>query len=343
VLFETFAQFFWKNDYPRHAVPQLKGKKVKHSLEIIAALAICGPCTVPGIARFTTSNTHIYPHKTVKGSNEASSLGKTYRKLILGRPPQKVGRIVKIKKHPGLINHQFLILTGKIDSERRSAQTYFLTLKGCLFALGFQFTEKQLSLFIQNASHNHLYFAYLNKILEDTSIEFVKKLFIEPVQSLIRNGMLILGETISFSYLLSEQLHAIEKIVFDLVGKYYGLSKRTRKNKSDLVNFDKTLKHTFYTLHPTSDWGDFVKEYFYPDDSSLEYFYLYSDGSIEVSFLYRLMRAVHFGYHSGLTENIPNKTQKIPLSKTWKQYQKFYPELKSPKERDKKKVIVIHY
>jgi len=339
VLSEYFDRYFWKNYYPRHNVNHLKGKKTKHSLEIFASLALLGPSTTREMAKFTLKKSMEYTHVILKGSNDASSLEKIYRKLIQGIPVQENKN--QSKKYPGLVDHQFLVPTEKkINSKKNPVQTYFLSLKGCFFALAFQFTNEQLSMFIKNASQNHLYFAYLKKILDDTSIEFVKRIFILPVQSIIKNGMLYLGDSISFSYVLSEHQQAINDTVFQINDNQL-IS--TKFRKSELENFKKILNHTFYTQNPTSDWQFFIKEYFYSDDNSLEFFDDYSDGHIEISLLYRLMKAVHFGYYSGFTENIPNKTQKIRHSKEWKEYKKYHSEFKSPQHRDKVKRIVKRY
>jgi len=339
VLSEYYDRYFWKNYYPRHNVNHLKGKKTKHSLEILASLAIRGPSTTREMAKFTLKESMEYTHVILKGSNHASSLEGIYRKLIQGIPIQE--NKIQSKKYPGLVDHRFLVPTEKkINSKKILVQTYFLSLKGCFFALAFQFTIEQLSMFIKNASLNHLYFAYLKKILDDTSIEFVKRIFILPVQSIIKNGMLYLGESISFSYVLSEHQQTINDTVFQ-INDYQLISAKFRK--SELENFKKILEHTFYTQNPTSDWQSLIKEYFYSDDTSLEYFDDYSDGHFEFILLYRLMRSVHFGYYSGLTENIPNKTQRILRSKDWKQYKKYYPEFRSPEHRDKVKRIVVRY
>lgn len=344
VLLEKFEGYFWKNEYPRRAVKQLRGKKVKHSLEIIAALAILGPSTTREMAKFTLSYSSDYSHKGMPGNKEASNLEKTYNRLIRDRPFKTLGR--ETGKYLGLITQGFLRATEKKKNEKgNEVARYFLTLKGCFFALGFQFqfTDRHLTSLIKNASRNHLYFAYLNNNLEDTSIDFIKKAYLDPIFSLIIKGVIILDSGVPFSYVTSEQQQAISKMIYDIINRHYGSSKQRSENELDLINFEKTLKHTFYTQNPTSDWRDSMRDYFYPDDSNLEYFDDYSDGSIEIQILYGIMRATHFGVYSGIHENIPNQTQKIPYSKDWKKYRKYHPEFKSPRDRDEKQNIVIHY
>ncbi|MCA2004006.1 MAG: hypothetical protein LDL06_04490, partial [Candidatus Nitrosotenuis sp.] len=104
------------------------------------------------------------------------------------------------------------------------------------------------------------------------------------------------------------------------------------------------LKHTFYVEKPTSDWNDFVIEYFYPKDEDREFFLEFRDGEFnEAKLLYRIMRAVHFGFFSALKVEAPAQTQKIPYSKKWKAFKKNNPEYSSPKDFDKKRHQIVDY
>ena len=65
-------------------VPELKGKKLRHTLEIIASLALKGPCTTREMAKFTHSKSTDYSHTELKGSNSVTVTERIFRKLLLG-------------------------------------------------------------------------------------------------------------------------------------------------------------------------------------------------------------------------------------------------------------------
>ena len=343
MLFEPFESYFWKNDFPRHIIPDLKGKKVKHSLEILASLALYGPGTTRDMAKFTLSKSTEYQQLELKGSNRVSTLEKTYRRLIRGNPINN-NRDRKMRKYPGLLDQRFLDQTEKkYNSKNNLVQTYFLSLKGCFFALGFHFTDTQLSLFIKNASRHHLIFAYLNRIAEDTSIDLVKEWFLNPIKDLIRRGLLNIDEYVSLiSIFESIQMEIAKRIKlrFDSVS-----SDSEYDDAFDYLKYiqQNILKHTFYTEKSTSDWLNFVIEYFYPTDTDNVFLEIQNRKLTEAISLYRIMRSVHFGYYSGILMDASTQTQKIPYSKKWKIFKKKNPQYKSPYDYDKKRHQIVDY
>lgn len=342
MLFESFESYFWKNDFPRHIIPDLKGKNVKHSLEILASLALYGPGTTWDMAKFTHSKSTEYQHLELKGTNRVRTLDKTYRRRICVNVVKN--RSKKIRKYPGLFDQRFLDkIERKHNSKNNLAQTYFLSLKGCFFALGFHFTDTQLSLFIKNASQYHLIFAYLNRIVEDTSIDLVKEWFVNPIKDLIRRGLLNIDEYVSVISIFESIQMEIAKIIqlrFDSVSSDDEYDAAMNYLKYIRHNI---FKHTFYTERPTSDWLSFIIEYFYPTDIDNEFLEIQNKKIIEAILLYKIMRSVHFGFYSGILMDAPIQTQKIPHSKKWKIFKKQNPQYKSPYDHDKKNHQIVDY
>ncbi|MCA2004139.1 MAG: hypothetical protein LDL06_05195, partial [Candidatus Nitrosotenuis sp.] len=154
-----------------------KGKGQKRAFELIASLAVQGPSTTSEVAAFVL-NTNYYRYH----SERQNTLRDEYNRIIQDRFEKKTGRRKIGKTFPGLIKNNYVLKTGeKIVVERSKTRLYFLTLKGCFFALGFQFNDDELKDFLRNASRNHLFFAYLDRIANDTSVDCVKKLFIAPI------------------------------------------------------------------------------------------------------------------------------------------------------------------
>ena len=343
MLFESFESYFWKNDYPRHVIPYLKGKKVKHSLEILASLALHGSSTTRDMAKFTHYKSTEYPQRNLKGSNHISTLEKTYRRLILGIPIKSRDKRKIEKKYPGLLEQKFLDHTEKnFNSKNKLVQKYFLSLKGCFFALGFQFTDEQLSLFIKNAARNHLFFAYLNKIAEDTSIDYVNEWFLAPIKNLIRKGLLNLDYIFSLSIIYETIQNEFQNRIESLLESES--EEEFEKGFGKLKYMEqKILKHTFYAEKPTSDWDDFVMEYFFPTEVDKEFLEFRNAELFEIILLYKIMKSVHFGYSIGLQFDVPAQTQKIPYSKRWKIFKKENSQYKSPYDYDRKKHQIVDY
>lgn len=343
MLYLTFNQAIWKNDFPRYMVRNMEGKKVKHVLEIIAGLSILGPSTTRELARFVLLNDHSYPRRPIL-EKDARVLEQIYYKLIEGRLRYESGKKKSQKKYPGLVDHEFLLPVGKkLNSQNREVPTYSLTLKGCLFALGFQFNNDEVSSFLRNAGRSHPVFAYLSKISENTSIDMVKEWFLAPIYDLIKRGLLVLDEFASWS------------IIFEHVQGNIGRKIRSSANSistdSDYEKFmeytehieQKILRHTFYTDKVTSDWIDFIIEYFYPMEDAQEFLEFWDGKLVESILIYRMMRATHFGYFHGLAIGATAQTQKIPYSKKWKEFNRHNPEFKSPSDFDRKRHQIIDY
>jgi hypothetical protein len=323
------------NHYPQFRVPEIKGKKAKHSVEILATLAIKGQMTTREIAKFVLNSTTEYDNQYPR-DRDSRILEQIFYKLINGRGLNK-------KKYPGLADTRFVFpVRVRKNNLNNDVKTYFLTLKGSFFALGFQFDSRQLLEFVRNAAKEHLYFALLKKIIDDTSLEFVKSVLIEPAVNLIKDGLVKLDDRSYLNHILYAQQESISNKIYQLDENLFGSKKRAR-GKIGFRYYERMLAHVFYTDSPTSDWGDYMIEYFYPNSRTSPSPQFYDDRNSQLGLLYRFMRSIHFGYYSGHMQSIPKQTQRMPVSKEWREYRSYYPEYKSPQDRDRKKHIRIHY
>lgn len=333
----------WSNSYNSKSVSILKGRGARHTVEIIAALSLLGPSTTREIAKFVLSNSPSYEYKPVH-DKDASSLERRYYRRIYERSAKGPGKKKLPRKYPGLIKKGYVDKTKKnLNTKNREVPDYYLTLKGCFFALGFHFNDMELTSFLDNAAKNHLYFAYISKVMHETSLFFVKMIFVHPLQRLIERGRIVLDEDFTFYFSNIVESHGRELI--DIIKEIIQTEQRGGKFRLDknryFVQIQKLLKCTFYDKSPTSNWFDAMEEYFYPQDEDRDFFIDYSDKGIESNLLYRTMEAIHFGYFRGLESNVPQRTQKIPVSKSFKEHRRYYPEYKSPRDYDRKKRIII--
>lgn len=333
----------WENKYPRNNSIIRKGKKARYSSEIIAALALLGTTTTRQMSKLILGNLPHYEYKPVR-DKEARELETNFNRRIEKKEKKTSGKRKLEGKYPGLLADGYVIKTDTIISKKNQpAQTYFLSLKGCFFALGFNFNKNETLKFLENAAKNHLYFAYLKHVVNKTSYAFVKEIFIQPIQDMIEKGRINLEEDLTFYFSNFTEAHAnafskiIERVLTYLDPNQDYYEHRMSKNIETLK------KCTFYDEKVTSDWKDLMIEFFYKKPEEQDFFEDYCDKGIEVNFLFRTMKAIHFGYFNGFGFGVPPRTKKIPFSKKWKEYKKFNPKYKSPRDFDKAKGITLRH
>jgi hypothetical protein len=186
-------------------------------------------------------------------------------------------------------------------------------------------------------------FAYLNRIAEDTSTEYVREWFLVAIMHLIKKGLLNLDEYISLNNIFEAIRIEFANKIGLLCEMFFHSSIHDFSKHPEYIRLEKILKHTFFVEKPSSDWSNFVREYFYSTPKEQE-FLEYSDAEyIEAGLLYRAMRSVHHGYFQGLTIYAPKQTQMIPHSREWKKFKMLNPMYKNPKDYDRKKHLVINY
>ena len=344
VDYQKFGGIPWKNSYQKYNSVILQGKKARHLAEIMAALALNGQCTTRQMAKFVLGNLPHYEYKPPR-NKESANLEKQYNRLLAGIERKKTGRKKSDERYPWLVKEGYIVKTQIIKNEKKKyVQTYFLTLKGCFFALGFNFNRNETLKFLENATKNHLYFAYINKIARKASYALVKEIFIEPIQDIIKKGLISLDNDLTFYF--SNMVEAHSKVLSEKIGKLLvSLYQKDEdyENHPRSKNIQSLMKCTYYDENLTTDWGDFMKEYFYKKPEEQDFFEDYCDKGIETNFLFRTMKAIHFGYFNGFSFGIPPRTQKVSFSKKWKEYKKFHPEYKSPRDYDRTKRIVLRH
>lgn len=315
----------WKTNFTRKTAPILIGKKRKHASDVIAALALLGPSTTREIARFVLSKTPDYEFKPVRG-NDAMVREQIFYNLLHGR----LRKNRSDEKYLGLITEKYVVNVGtKLNEKKKNVSLYSLTLKGCFFALGFEFTDGELTSFIKNASKNHIYFAYINSILQNTSISFVKQIFTRPIQQLIKKYRISLYDDIQFYF--SNIAEATEyELHYKMIGALefwpmYNREKYSQKFKELQAKkeIEIIMDNTFYSEKERDfDWIDRMINYFYPTNDEREFYEMYFDGQIDINLLYKTMRTIHFAYFKahGLGR-IPRQTNRLPPhSKSWNEH-----------------------
>ena len=134
---------------------------------------------------------------------------------------------------------------------------YLLTLKGCVLAVGYEFDDLDLNCFIENASKNHLYFAYINSILNKTSTSYVRKIFIDPIRDLLNQGIIQFDKNIIY----------FTSVIAESSG--WSLTQNLKDEfRKELIN------NTYYSSKRRKDWKQFMIEHFYKNSKSEEFYHL---------------------------------------------------------------------
>jgi len=330
--------------YPPYRIPIYGGKKRRHVMEIIMVLSMMGKSTTHEIAEHALSidtnfkAVHEIPYRDIR------SKAGIYYKLINDRT-EYIKKLNEEKKYDGLITQGYVIQTGtKINKKRKKIPLYSLTLQGCFVALGFKHVK--LKSLIDIASRNHLFFRFLETIIELTSYSFVNELFIKSIRNDIEKGR------ISFE---NEKIHYYFNQLAEIIG--LTLIDMFRKSLQKYNNYDGKIKYadypgisdietlihnTYYYEQPKSDWEDSLIEKYYSEPDEEIFYRDYCDYEIEQHLVFRVMRNIHFNYYFTLgIFPIPRKPQnKLLRSKQWKEHRRFKRKPQAwitPKQKIKKK------
>ena len=329
----------WENSFPAKTIFVNRGKKTKHSLQILASLALLGSSTTRDIAKFIIESTPQYQYSKPR-DRDSRKLEKMIREIITGRLRKKTGRKRSQEKYPGLESNHFVrTIETKKNEKNMYVNYYSLDFLGFLFVIGFNFKGKELERFLINAGKYHLFFAYIQKIGENTSYSFVKKIFLKPIYKMISDELITVDTNIDFY--LSNIIEGIGKALRQF-GE--GLEYNDEDDNAEKIKFVKGIKkYTFYDERATSDWPYAMLDIFFPDEDIQEEFIEHAHWGMEINLLYRVMQRVHFVYFGHEGNNIPRQTQRIPTSKRWKDYKKYHQKYKSPRDYDNKRKIRIRY
>jgi len=187
------------------------------------------------------------------------------------------------------------VITNEKDLD---VEKFFLTLKGCFFVLGNRMNDDDLISFIKNASKNYLFFKYLYKILEHTSIELVQELFLKPIFDLIKKDRINLDDDFESSFALIAE--KIGQSIYEQYGMYY----------YEYVNM---MRNNWYDGSCNRDWLRNMIALYYEYGNERDSFWRRSDMITDPKLLFKVMHAVHAGYYSLFENPTPVKhVQKLP-------------------------------
>lgn len=141
---------------------------------------------------------------------------------------------------------------------------------------------------IHNGSKCHLWFAYVNDIINKTSIDFVTKIFIEPIVNLIKKERIFLDEDFELSF------NMISDLIGNQLHKFMIMTFRTN-NKKYIKFIEILIKNTWYDEIDKENWTEKMIKMYFPNKEDKEYVYL--DDNYDPNFLFILMRSIHLTYY----------------------------------------------
>lgn len=288
----------WKNSYTRKTCLIHVGKKTKHASDLITAVGFLGTCTTREAAKFVLSRSKDYTARPVK-DKDSRILERIYRKLIVGQKEKKAGDKVRQRKIVGLSKRGYLDVYDVVKNELNlDVDKHYLTLRGCFFVLGNRMNDDDLISFIKNASKNYLFFKYLYKILEHTSIELIRELFLKPILDLIKKDRVNLDDDFESTFALIAE--KIGQSVYEQYGMYYH-------------EYGNMMKNNWYDGSGNRDWLRNMIALYYEYGNERDLFWRHSDMHNDPKLLFKVMHAVHAGYYSLFENPTPVKhAQKLP-------------------------------
>jgi len=302
----------WKIKYSKDSISTLSGKKRKHIINIIGIFCTSGICTTTEASRFALAKQYkIYPEEV--NGNEVKTVEHRISELIIGNAKKRTGKRKKNLLYSGLLREDILLDLGKFkNSKNNFVHRYFISFRGSLFGLGYDFSDKELEQFIDTCSKNNLFFAYLKKIKDITSILFVKELFIKPTLYLIEKGKFVPDDDIYLSFsmladLYGFELHKMIKAYNNDYSNEYMKNYKLGIKKNILIKYiDKLMDNTWYSgiLDPT--WSENIIQLYYRDSDSL-YFYSKFHNDKDLLLLFKTMRSIHQSYYETYGEIPPSK------------------------------------
>jgi len=311
---------FWNNILPYQTIPIFQGKKRKMVIDLLACLELMGPATTTELAKFLITSHYSQGQIEEMRKDVIKQRAHHFWNHLLGFEKKKKGRKT-VGKYLGLINEEYVKIVGSKKSvKNKDVQIFFPTLKGHLVSLGYDFTDKELIQFIQNASKNSLYFAYLNDLCEKISLKFVKELFLNPIKKMIEQNRIRFDDDYRLNFDIITNTTALK--IRRTIGKswaeihsYYN-PKQEHLVTADydlLKEIDLMIKNTWFDLQADPKWVSQLAELYYPtEEQKIFYSQLcdFSDGNL----IYKVMREVHSNYYHSYEEKIPVKyKQKFPI------------------------------
>ena len=308
-------EVLWINEFPYGTVPIFVGKKSKIAMDLIASLELCGHATTTEIAQYAIQSKYSNSQIAQMGKNFLRRREHYFWNHIYGYVKKKHTK--KGLTYHGLLKEEYVTIVG---TQKRNVFVYAPTLKGHLLSFGYKFNDIELEKFIKNASKNSLYFAYLNNIMEKTSLDFIKEIFLFPIKYMIKYQRIRFDDDyrLNFDLIASATAIRIERAIGLSWNEIYNyipvLGRASRKSDPILLKqIDVLIQNTWFNLHADSKWLDQLIELYYPTEERRVFYQRHSDPS-DKNLIFKVMREIHLAYYNGYKEEIPPKyTQKFPL------------------------------
>ncbi len=300
----------WNVHYQKKRFSPLSGKKRKYILNIIGTYCLFGLGTTTAASRFALAKQEKIHPEEVNGK-EVKTVEHRFSELITGNAKKRTGKKKSNLWYPGLIKENILLDFGKIwNLKNKHVHQYFISFKGSFFGLGYDFSDDELNQFLDIVSQNNLFFAYIKKIKDVTSILFVKELFFKPTMILIKKGKFIPDEDLylSFSFLADHYGFELHKMLKALHNDYDSLYMKKYKLKinSDILikNIENLMNNTWYREIDKSTWNDNMIKLFYTNPESLE-FYVKCYDENDSLLLFKTMKSLHQYYYETYGQTPP--------------------------------------
>ncbi len=270
----------------------------------------------------------------------------------------------EVKRYSNPLDFGYVIITDNPENDKgKFIPQYFLTLKGFLLIVGYDLTHDELKSVIENASKISLFFCFIKKIMNETSISFVNKIFIKPIQTVLLRSDIFQGGNMNFYF------SNFADVISDTLSKKMKVVNKQRKeninNKPDSY-FSKKITKEYMQLHPTRPFSDLIRikkrdelhdtadivyqflltgieslmdNVYYSDkpkedwyDSLVDHFYPKEESKVlflkfgydsENILMNKVMQSLSQTYAYFEYGILPYKENKLPRSKAWKRHQKY--------------------
>ncbi len=313
----------WDNEFPYGLVPVFVGKKRKHVMDLLSALELCGASTTNEIANFVIKFHYTKGQINDMGEIFVKRRMHYYWNHLYGFAKKKTGK-KNIGTYDGLLEKRYVKI---IELPKTKVGIYFPTLIGHLVSLGYVYQDSEIRTFIKNASTNSLYFAFLNDIMNKTSLDFVKELFLKPIKKMIKQNRIrfdddyVLNFDIIASATAFKIFEIIQKSEFDMRSKDPKANEKENTNWKLLKQLDILIQNTWFDFKDPKLEKKWI-ELYYPTEDQRMFYSQHSDFS-DKHLIYKVMREIHVNYYGSYEQKIPPKyQQKFPLpirrNRKWK-------------------------
>ena len=182
------------------------------------------------------------------------------KRLLTGRLKYFHGGTKKsneVKRYLNPMDLEYVVITDTPENSKgKLIPQYFLTLKGFFLLSGYDLVYHELKLVIENASKISLFFCFIKKIMNETSISFVNEIFIKPIQKVLLHSDIFQGGDVDFYF-----SNFADEISDALSKKIKAIDEKMRQdimNKPDSY-FSKKITSEFIQFHYTKSFSELIR------------------------------------------------------------------------------------